>query len=147
VNGLDEVDVRRHIAAAISDLLDELEDRQNQRRRDAARPCCDRRATTDALREARRLITALGALAASVGRVAGDPHGRVTRCLGGHEELCTSLGQVLETITDDAELGCTHECPTIPRTLGDTAAVASDLVDRLEARGYQLARIQQRWAS
>jgi hypothetical protein len=140
VNGLDEIDAHRHIAAAIGELLENLDDRQHTRRRDVNRPCCDRSATIDALRQARRLLGDLAAIAGAVGRMA--------RCLDGHVEVCAALGQALDTITDDTALGCTHECPPIPRTPGDRTAIARDLVDLLDSHGYQLARAeQQRWAS
>jgi hypothetical protein len=147
MSGIDEVELRRHLARGIGELLDDLADRQDIERCDNDRPCCHRTPSLSALRQARSLLDQLTRVRETIAQAIGDDNAAGLSALGRHAQLATSLGQALDAITDDAQLGCSHVCPSISRNPGDAVQIAWELLDTLEGHGYQFGRTSQRWAS
>jgi hypothetical protein len=141
LSGLDEIDAHRHIARAVADLFDDLDNQLDRDRADAIDKPCRHRAAIDRTGQLgvhhANLIRHITHLSRAIR--AGD--------LGEAERLTHELGDLAARVAAGIDLthraldaGCSHTCPELPRTTGDIDRFTSTLLDRLDAAGFTLAR-------
>jgi hypothetical protein len=141
LSGLDEIDARRHLTSALVDALDDIDTANGHERFDGDENRCVDYATeavaADLVTNLSHATDALAGVANLVGAIA-DPTIR-TAVIKARQQLANAA-ETAEALRRSLQAGCSHSCATAALPHAEADRYACDLIDRLDAAGYTLAR-------